>query len=147
MQAEGIVNFRRYAGQAQEILEFVAVAASNRELVVDMLERGGKGGGIADQSVEQVTRKKLPVTVGIGPPPLRPGIQVLQLHAKNSRLQRIQAAVGAQNFVEILFLAAVHAKHAEPLGHLRIVGSHQATVACPTQIFRREKAEAAKGAE
>src|SRR5208337_816327 len=44
----------------------------------------------------------------------------------------------------ILFLAAMTAEHEEALRPGRVVRSNQATIACPTEVFRGEEAKASK---
>src|ERR1700739_1430599 len=70
-----------------------------------------------------------------------------QLYSQDGGLQRVQAAVGADDLVKISFLAAVDAEHREPFGDGRIVGGDHATVASATEIFRGEKTETAGVAE
>ncbi len=58
-----------------------------------------------------------------------------QLYAQDGGLQGVQAAVGADHFVKILFLAAMNAEHLQALGNGSVIGCNHPSVTRATQIL------------
>src|SRR5438552_15290796 len=89
----------------------------------------------------------LSVNAGVVPARLSPGIEVLQLDAKHSRLNLIEAEIAAKQLVVILRPEAMTAQQPDFIGKFRIVRGDHAAVAEPAEIFGRVKADAAEIAD
>jgi hypothetical protein len=67
---------------------------------------------------------------------------VPQLDAQDRRLQFVDPKITADERVEILGLAAVHAQHPHVFGQIRIVGGAQPRIAERAEILAREERKA-----
>ena len=73
-----------------------------------------------------------------------PGVKVAEFDAQNRRLQCVQPAIYALNFVKIFCFAAVDANHSQALGHLgSLVVISPPSPAAP-RFFGRKETETAK---
>src|SRR5579859_6786994 len=143
VDAEGIEDFRRNASRVEKCFQIIAAGRANGELIVDVFELRGRARRGGDERGKPGYFEEATIAVGAVLPSQLPGIEMAQLYAQNGGLQRMQAAVGADHFVEIFFLAAMDTQHLKTLGNRGVVGGKHAAITCASQIFRREKAEAA----
>jgi len=97
-----------------------------------------------DKGSQSPLFKELAVALGAILAAGSPRIEVGEFYTQNGGLQGIQPAIGTEDVVVVLLLAAMAAKHPEALRRGRVVGGNQATVACTAQVFRGEEAEASE---
>src|SRR6476469_6431395 len=88
-------------------------------------------------------RKQAGITHRIAAPLFCPVVQMLQLYSQNGCLQRVQAAVHAEDLVSILAPAPVDAQQPEPVRIAVIIGGYHPAITRPSQILGGEKTEAA----
>ncbi len=86
-----------------------------------LLSKNRNSGRFLGARSELMGVKEAAIPIGMGAAGIRPGIQVIELDAENGRLQRIHAAVGARDVMEILLLAAMDADHSQAFCHSRII--------------------------
>src|SRR5208337_5526750 len=96
---------------------------------------------ICEKGSQILLKEELAVALGAILAAGSPGIEVGEFHTQYGGLQGVQAAIGAEDVVVVLLLAAMAAKHPEALRQGRVVGGDQAPVAGTTQVFRGEEAE------
>src|SRR5208337_819517 len=107
MQAQGVVNLAGHAGLAQGFSQCVAKEAANCELIIDMMEFSGRRCWTSNERAEITGVKETAIAIGVTAARMCPGIQVIELDAKDGSLQGVQAAVRAEDVMEILLLTAM----------------------------------------
>src|SRR5271157_4111539 len=144
VKAERVVDFGRDTRDTERLPECITLRQADGELIIDMVEVCRRLRWTRDKGSQPPLFKELAVALGAVLAAGSPGIEVGEFHTQHGGLQGVQPAIGAEDVVVVLFLAAVAAKHEEALGPGRVVGGNQATVACTSQVLRGEEAEASE---
>src|SRR5258706_5800302 len=143
MQRFGIINCGGHALFLQVVAQGIALFAANYILIVDMPVIGrsrGKRDGIAEVSISE----KLLIDFCAFLPGPCPGVQVPEFYAENGGLQRIEAAIRANNFGVVFGTATVGTQQTQPLCHFTIARRDHASVSSASQIFRWKETETAE---
>src|SRR6202041_254011 len=101
-----IVNLGRDAVLPKSRSESVSTLRPNDILVIDV-DRAFRHERQADRLPQAKFCEQCPVPLGIALPRRGPRGKVLQLDAKNRGLQGVQPAIHTQDFVTVLFAAAM----------------------------------------
>src|SRR5512146_1060678 len=128
MQRQRIVDLARYTFCLEMRLHLVSLGRSNRELVVDMpgpIRSSWK----RDSVVQAGCREQLPVRFCVAPSPLGPRFQIPKLYAQDRRLDGIQPAIRADQFVVIALPTAVPPKKLDTVSKFGIVRCDQPAIA------------------
>jgi len=116
VETERVIDFARDAGLCEQFPQFVAALSTNRELIVDVMEfrrRNWRGGY---EFVEATFGEELAIagsTIGAA---CGPFLEVREFDAEDGGLERVEPAIGADDFVIVALLAAVAAQHIQALG-------------------------------
>ena len=144
VQAEGIVDLRGDTRDAERLFQRIARPSSNRELVIDVVELGGRNCGIGYVACERLLIEEFAIAIRAILTSRFPPSRWRSFTRRMAACNGIEAAVGSLNIVKIFLLAAMNAEHPQAFGHLRIVRGNQTAVARCAQVLRGKETEAAK---
>src|SRR5207245_384642 len=108
----------------------------NQVEMIDMLPGPCRMGQLEGQA-----SKQLPVVLCGRLTPRFPIVEIGQLHAKDRRLDRVEASIAAHNFMLVLRRLAEVAQQPYSVRDVRTVGNHHPTIAECTEVLCRIEAE------
>ena len=142
MQGNGIVNCVRDFLIGKVFRHRIATAYSQSVLMIDVPAPGDLvGDNSAAPGKQPVIRMRRAATR------FMPPFKILQLHLENSRLERIEPTVNAENFVVVLLPGSMHDDHSRLFSKEGVVRHNHSGIAEGSQVLAREETDGTKGSD